>query len=379
MRAAEFFSGIGLVRMALENERWQVVFANDNDEKKFAMYQGNFGGTDFRHCDIQDITSESVPKVDLATASFPCIDVSLAGNRAGLAGKHSSTFWEFARILKGMASKRPRWVLLENVLGLLTSNEGRDLREILRTLNSLGYACDIVVVDARFFVPQSRPRLFIIGKPPIPNSNNGLLRTHLARPKAVVDFILKNPGLDWSISNLSPLNIKRETLSQLLERFPDSSSIWWGNDRKKHLYSQMNELHREKLQTIVRSQSDSFATVYKRIREGKCRAELRTDGIAGCLRTPRGGSSKQFVIQAGRGRWRVRNMTAREYARLQGAPEFTIDVPENMALLGFGDAVCVPAVQWVIRNCISSNGQIGLRNGKNSKAQALSDVASIRS
>lgn len=369
MRAAEFFAGIGLVRLALEQEDWEVVFANDIDAKKLTLYRDNFGDKDFRLCDIRNITPKSIPDVDLATASFPCIDLSLAGNRAGLKGEHSSAFWEFARVLRGMGGRRPKSILIENVLGLVSSKGGSDLVEIVECLNGLGYSCDLVVVDAVFFVPQSRPRLFVIGKLAKPQVNLIPIPFHPARPTVVVDFIVSNPQLNWTLSDLGPLNVRRKLLADFLEVHSLDSPVWWDEARKKHLYSQMNSLHRRKLADMMSSRSISFATVYRRIREGQCRAELRVDGIAGCLRTPRGGSSKQFVIQAGNDRWQVRNMTAKEYAKLQGAPSFKIGVPENLALLGFGDAVCVPAVKWVIRNCISTNGHSGSSNGQRSKTQ----------
>ena len=82
-------------------------------------------------------------------------------------------------------------------------------------------------------------------------------------------------------------------------------------------------------------------------------AELRTDGIAGCLRTPRGGSGRQILFAAGRGRFAVRLLTARECARLMGADDFKINVPLNQALFGFGDAVCVPVIGWIAQNYLN--------------------------
>lgn len=81
---------------------------------------------------------------------------------------------------------------------------------------------------------------------------------------------------------------------------------------------------------------------------------MRTDGLAGCLRTPKGGSSKQIVLRAGNGEVRARWMTPREYGRLQGVPDSFI-IPENDidAYFGFGDAVCVPAVEWLAMHAIN--------------------------
>ena len=82
-------------------------------------------------------------------------------------------------------------------------------------------------------------------------------------------------------------------------------------------------------------------------------AELRTDGIAGCLRTPRGGSGRQILFCAGQGEFRVRLVTPRECARLMGADDFKITVPMNQALFGFGDAVCVPVIEWIANNYLN--------------------------
>ena len=75
--------------------------------------------------------------------------------------------------------------------------------------------------------------------------------------------------------------------------------------------------------------------------------ELRDDGLAGCLRTSRGGSSRQMIVKAGKGKFFVRLLTPRECARLMGADDYPITAPVNQALFGFGDAVCVPVIEWI--------------------------------
>lgn len=340
--------------MSLERAGWQVNFANDIDPSKFSLYRANFGVHDFILGDIRDIRAKMVPNIDLATVSFPCIDLSLAGNRSGLNGQHSSAYWEFYRIIKEMGTRRPFAVMLENVLGLLSSNGGEDLRAILSSLGTLGYSYDIVVVNAAHFVPQSRPRLFVVGSLcPQPRRFSGL-QPHTTRPRQILEFIGNHPALRWNHLILPPLPQRKHDLDDLMERFQSTSPNWWDNKRQAHLFYQMSPLHKKLLSDLIGSKRTIFATVYKRVRPAGCRAEVRADGVAGCLRTPRGGSSKQFVIQAGHGTWRARNMTAREYARLQGVPDtFKIDAPYNDALYGFGDAVCVPAVEWVINYCVN--------------------------
>jgi DNA (cytosine-5)-methyltransferase 1 len=343
--AAEFFAGIGLVRLGLERAGWRVSFANDIDPFKYEMYRANFGDADFHLGDVRAIRLTDIPPVRLATASFPCVDLSLAGNRNGLAGTHSSAYWAFHEILQGMRP-RPDAVMLENVVGLLSSRGGDDLRSILVSLAKLDYKCDVVMLDAVHFVPQSRPRLFVIahrwmGPPP-------KVLSHEARPPQLLAFMDAHRDLPWRPMPLPPLPPKKRNLGCFLEHLPASSPAWWSGSRRAHMFRQISPLHRALLRDKVKSSRTSFATVYKRVRPAGCRAELRADGVAGCLRTPRGGSSKQFVIQAGHHTWRVRNMTAREYARLQGVPDsFRITVPNNKALFGFGDAVCVPVVEWI--------------------------------
>jgi DNA (cytosine-5)-methyltransferase 1 len=150
---AEFFAGIGLMRIGLERSGWHIAFANDIDEDKWQMYRDQFGNTgEFVLGDIHALNPEMIPDIALATASFPCNDLSLAGARKGLAGEQSSAFWGFIEILTKMERRRPPMVLLENVTGFLTSHDGNDFRDALLALNRLGYAVDSFIIDAVRFV-----------------------------------------------------------------------------------------------------------------------------------------------------------------------------------------------------------------------------------
>ncbi len=141
---AEFFAGIGLMRMGLECAGWIPVFANDIDPDKEKMYRAHFNDEAAKLilCDVHQLDPRLVPSATLATASFPCNDLSLAGPRTGLAGKQSSAYWGFLRILESMQDRRPPLVLLENVSGFLTSHGGKDFKDALLALNGLGYSVD---------------------------------------------------------------------------------------------------------------------------------------------------------------------------------------------------------------------------------------------
>ena len=355
---AEFFAGIGLMRLGLEGAGWETHFANDISTDKETLYTANFGVGDFVRGDVHQLDVDRIPSVALATASFPCTDLSLAGGRAGLGGKESSAFWGFIRVLEDMERERrlPPLVLLENVTGFLTSHGGRDFRDALLALNRLGYSVDALVLDAAWFVPQSRQRLFVIGvrRDVLLKSASSLPLTSRVRPKALVDFILKNPDLSWSLTSLAGPEIVDSTLSDVLEDLPDDHPDWWSRERVAYFENQMSERHCGILNELRRAGGWSYATAFRRTRQGKSMAELRTDGIAGCLRTPKGGSARQILVRMGNGRLDVRLLSGRECARLMGAPDsFQLDVPLNQALFAFGDAVCVPVVTWLAKNCLN--------------------------
>lgn len=350
-RVAEFFAGIGLMRMGLDRAGWTTVWANDIDKDKEQIYKDNFSDSadHFVLGDVHDIDGGSLPDIELATASFPCNDLSLAGSRHGLAGTQSSAFWGFVDVIDGMGKRRPPVVLLENVAGFLTSHEGADLRDAIKALNDLGYAADILLIDAARFVPQSRQRLFVIGtqaKDTVVKEQAHLLSSDV-RPSAVADFIYMNSDLGWSIRSLPSLPQRSQDLSDIIECIPDSSPLWWSRERCDYLLSQMSEKHRAEADRMIHGEKWSYGTVFRRVRNHRSMAELRTDGVAGCLRTPRGGSGRQILFCGGGGEFRVRLLTPNECARLMGADGFKINVPLNQALFGFGDAVCVPVIQWI--------------------------------
>lgn len=356
---AEFFAGIGLMRIGLENAGWRIAFANDIDHDKWRMYVDHFGDTgEFIVDDIHKLQLSQVPSVSLATASFPCNDLSLAGSRHGLAGAQSSAFWGFIDILKGMKREHrlPPLVLLENVTGFLTSHDGRDFENALLALNDLGYAVDAFIIDASRFVPQSRQRMFVIGSQTreagILHDAPGFYESEV-RPPALASFILMHPDIVWRVRDLPSLPKSMKRIEAILEDLPANHQMWWSRPRCEYMLNQMSPKHRAQADAMIRGDTIAYGTVFRRVRNGKCMAELRTDGIAGCLRTPRGGSGRQILFAAGKGRFSVRLLTPRECARLMGADDFVLKVSLNQALFGFGDAVCVPVIEWIARNYLN--------------------------
>jgi len=251
--AAEFFAGVGLARMGLERAGWEVAFANDLDPKKRSMYEGHFGPTShYALEDIHQLAREPgrVPTTLLTHASFPCTDLSLAGGRRGLNAGQSSAFWGWQALLEVMGDRRPPLVLVENVTGFLTSHSGADFRSALVALNDLGYSVDALVVDAAHFVPQSRPRLFVVGSrgvdSPLPLVDAAALAPSPLRPSKLIEAIQAMPDIDWRVAQLPDLPAYGlTTLDSILDHPADDSPQWWSHERAEYLLNQMSERHRE--------------------------------------------------------------------------------------------------------------------------------------
>ncbi|WP_460378669.1 DNA cytosine methyltransferase [Thermus brockianus] len=355
LRFVELFAGIGLVRLGLSRAGWQCVFANDIDPKKAEIYRKNFGDEELVVGDIRDLSSNAVPHAHLITASFPCQDLSLAGSRRGLDGERSGLVNEALRIIEEKAREgNPiNLVLFENVEGFLSSANGGDLARVLTRLSAIGYGVDLLLIDGAFFVPQSRKRVFIIGRwsAQLLNSSNPF--SHPFRPKQVKRAVDLNPHVNWSFLDLPPILPRREGgLDDIIDNDVEPG-FWFFGERLSKELSRIKGPSREKLLAALAMAKKEGRPVrltgYRRVRNGETRLELRDDGIAGCLRVPTGGSSRQLLIEARPdGSVGVRFMTPREYARLQGVDDFFwIPSNERQALKGFGDAVVVPVMEWL--------------------------------
>jgi DNA (cytosine-5)-methyltransferase 1 len=239
-------------------------------------------------------------------------------------------------------------------------------------LNELGYSVDPFILDAANFVPQSRQRLFVVG---IRDDETQNVEAHETshfyqsdiRPAALADFILRHPNIQWQIRELPSPPAKKSTLADFLEEIAPDDGLWWSYERAQYLFDQMSAKHQSVAKKMMGLRKWSYGTVFRRVRNGKSMAELRTDGVAGCLRTPRGGSGRQILFKAGYRQFHVRLLTPRECAALMGVPDFEIEVPSNQALFGFGDAVCVPVIEWIATHYLNPLVNERLRNDANGR------------
>lgn len=367
----EFFAGGGMARAGL-GDGWTCVFANDFDPMKAAAYRANWGGDHLVCDDVAKITPSALTGVaDLAWASFPCQDLSLAGDYAGLgkasaeARTRSGTFWPFLSLMKALRNENraPRLIVLENVYGVLTSNKGGDFSAIGKALASAGYVFGAMVVDAIHFVPQSRPRVFIVAvdaQLPIPRELKADGPSADWHPKALVAAAAglgpreRGKWLWWRL----PEPPRRNAIfADLVE--DDPQGVTWHNvEETRKLLSMMTPLNLAKVEAARRQRKRIVGAIYKRTRHDsdgtkQQRAEVRFDDVAGCLRTPRGGSSRQTIIVVKGKDVRSRLLSPREAARLMGLPDdYRLPERYNDAYHVAGDGVCVPAVRHIAEHLL---------------------------
>jgi DNA (cytosine-5)-methyltransferase 1 len=260
--------------------------------------------------------------------------------------------------MQGLMQDRraPKIIVLENVCGAITSHEGRDFTTICNCVGQAGYVVGAMVVNASLFVPQSRPRLFIVG-----------IRRDLAIPEHLVSLGASAP---WHTQALKrafeklPAQTKREwlwlnpplpprrtrTFADIMEtQLPDSA--WFSASETEKLLAMMSPLNRAKVLCAAGHGERVVGCVYKRTRPTKDggrvqRAEIRFDDVSGCLRTPAGGSSLQVVLVVEGNSIKARLISSRETARLMGLDnDYILPNNYNEAYHLTGDGVVVPVVR----------------------------------
>lgn len=351
--AYEFFAGGGLAGLGLGAAGFRTLFANDIDAAKARAFAANHPDTVLHEGDVWALTPDDLPGTpDLCWASSPCQDVSLAGARGGLEARRSGAFWGFWRLMQGLDAqgRGPRVIVIENVVGLLSSGEGRDFAAVCAALVAGGYRVGALEMDAALWLPQSRPRLFIValrdadsptGAGPVaPFHSPRLVAAQARLPQTVRDR--------WAWWSAAAPPRRNLDLAGIL--IPDGEADWFDDGETAALLGLLAPLHRARLEAALASGERRVAAGFRRVRteDGRKmqRLEVRLDGLAGCLRTPSGGSSRQYVLVCDGGRIRARRMTGRETARLMGVDEaYVLPRSESAALKLMGDAVAVPVVR----------------------------------
>ncbi|MGF1463013.1 MAG: DNA cytosine methyltransferase [Maricaulaceae bacterium] len=360
----EFFAGGGLARAGL-GRGWRCAFANDIDPIKAQVYEENFGAADFRLADVHALDTADLPgQADLAWASSPCQDLSLAGRGDGLRAERSGAFWGFHRLMAALVreNRAPRVIAFENVCGLASRRGGADFAELIRAFVDIGYRAGALELDAAHFLPQSRPRLFVIAvrrERPIPQSLIGEspFQTPLVtKARAALPPDLAAQWVNWAL----PIPPARNT--NLGAVLATGAQDWRSAEDTARLLSLLAPGHKAKLalaqETAATQAAPVYGTGYRRIRmergDKRQRLELRFDGLAGCLRTPAGGSSVQMVVEVRpHAPPRFRTLSPEEAKRLMGLPErYRLPSGQSNGLKVLGDGVAVPVVAWLSQHLL---------------------------
>lgn len=355
----EFFAGSGLVAYGLRG-MFRPVWANDISPRKAAVYEANLPSQHFVLDDIKNISGNDLPFAQVSWASFPCQDLSLAGSMGGIDAQRSGLVWQWLRILTEMPEP-PAILLIENVAGLLSAKAGAHYIKLHHALVGLGYNCGAMLIDASLFMPQSRPRVFVLA-----------VRNDLSVPA-----YLQSAGPNW---------LHNSAATALGRALPNW--IWWHAEKPPKRHSCLKDIidfalpyDKDEVLRLIppkhQAKLDSFDEVvaagYRRTRGGQQTLELRFDGLAGCLRTPEGGSSKQFIIVKKDGEVHARYLSAREAARLMGAPDsFILPAAPNDGYRAMGDAVALPVATFIGSSFLMPLAEVIYGEQRLSTAQGIS-------
>ena len=219
----------------------------------------------------------------------------------GLRGKHSSAFWGLVRVLGEMGDRRPRLLMIENVVGFLISRGGRDLEAAMLALNELGYALDALLLNAAHWTPQSRPRLFVLGNRDECEEPRSYALACDARPEALLAFINGHVNIRWNLRNVPPLPRRPGRLTDILEDLPEDDPHWWNEERTEYLMQQMSPRQCGAGREMIAGESISYATAFRRVRRGRAWRNSARTGLRGvCGR--RGAAAGDKFCSRGQGK-----------------------------------------------------------------------------
>ena len=350
--AVSLFSGIGGFDLAMERQGINVAATVEWDKHAQKVLTQRFPKTKL-YGDIQGVTGGQLidagfdPANGIITGGFPCQDLSVAGRRAGLAGNRSGLFWEICRLLKETQTQS---FILENVPGLLSSNNGRDMGVVIRALEECGYSVAWRVLDAQYFgVAQRRRRVFIIGH--LGNDWRTLAKV-LDIAEGSRGYIEKSATKKQRTSyktadGIRTSNLIGQPFVKIIRsgaRAEDGSlpaEVWAERETAPPL--NLNDLGDSR--TAVLAVEPTF--FYAKNHQGVRIQEKVINTLAATMGT--GGGNTPMVAQEKQGST-VRRLTPVECERLQGFPDnWTEGQADSHRYKQLGNAVAVPVVEWIIK------------------------------
>jgi DNA (cytosine-5)-methyltransferase 1 len=329
MKFIDMFSGIGTVRMGFEQAGHECVYSIEWDKHKRGIYNVIFG-EEPQGRDIRAVRANELPRADIWTFGAPCQDFSMAGKREGLEGDRSSLIREVFRLVRETKEEhRPQWLLYENVKGMLSSNKGFDYLEILFEMDALGYDIEWQLLNSKDFgVPQNRERVFTLGHLRGTSTRKVFpITTNCQSSDIEVIGNCGNTGHHgcdvYSANGISPTVKERD--------------------------------YKDPIKILIRENT------IKGYIEGYPGDGIRLDHPDG--KTGRGRIQKQtsptLTTSCGVGvimdDCKIRKLTSKEYWRLQGVPDYTIDkviaagISDTQMYRGAGDACTVNVIYEIAK------------------------------
>ncbi len=297
--------------------------------------------------DATKIIPEELPDFECLCAGFPCQAFSIAGNRRGFEDTRGSLFFEIARIAK---EKRPRYLLLENVKGLLNHDHGKTFRTVISTLDEMGYDAEWQVLNSKYFVPQNRERVFIIGH--LRGASRRKIFPLGENNKETIESTIPNPsGL---VAVTKDHNKLRKTKNQSLAI---DANYWKGPDNHgqrtmiymAHSQGNIKQRIQERKQSWTLSNcSSDFGVIEPLIIADRSRTYA---GKGRNLESPKNISNSLTSVTKDNylfSNARIRRLTPVECERLQGFPDnWTDELSDTQRYKCMGNAVTVPVVRYV--------------------------------
>jgi len=312
----DLFCGIGTIRMGMEMASHTCTYSVEWDKHKRKIYSIIFG-KEPEGADIREVLANDIPVSDVWCFGAPCQDFSIAGKRAGLEGERSSLVSEVFRLIRETPEEhRPKYILYENVKGMLSSNKGFDYLEILYQMDSLGYDTERELLDSKNFgVPQHRERVFTIG--------------HL-RTKPWTKVFPLGGGDQVSTEGKGEGAVEDKDITSAITKNYAKGVHSGGETYIKCVGNLMPS----------GSKNNSVPGIVYDI-----------EGISPCLRTPTGGKTTPIITEF----TYLRRLTPKECWRLQGISDKTIDkvaaaeISDTQMYRGAGDACTVNVVYEIAK------------------------------
>lgn len=310
--------------------------------------------------DIADLTSRDLPGIaDFLWASSPCTDTSSAGHGAGIHGASSRAVFEVLRLIRELDAegRAPGVIVIENVMGLASRFDHTNLVELAAKFVELGYRVGALACDAALFVPQSRRRIFIVAvrnDVDVPLGLAALGPDPRWHPAAIVGAYNDLPPAHKAQWCWWTLPVPPQRKSHLADVLLSPNEVKWGSVAKtRSRLKKMSPVNKEKVAASRRKGGLVVGAMSRRTRSDGPRFEVRFDGLAGCLRPPKGGSSRQELLFVKGRSTRSRFLAPREAARLMGLPDsYKLPAVNTAAMTLLGDGVAVPVVSHLFEHLL---------------------------